>query len=397
MQDHTFKKVIVSNTATPGSNYAPEKIALFDEAGERVTIPSQVSLNSQYRRVITPQMYGAKGDGSTDDTVALQAAFSAASTGRCSLFIPAVADCYVFSTISLTGEVSLDVFGESYSMRSGAGFGDSQWVTPGVFRPKGSVLRSTATSGNAITVGDGTTAVLSKLSSFLVVGPGSGSSTGTTNQWLGGLLQNISGDTALKVSSEGSTYQGFHYESTTKPTNTITMPAGSGNEFSTWYGTHPISIDITITGGGSNHFRNMRLLSTAVNIVLTAGSGSISDFSGTAPTISGASAGNYRQMNVGSYALATTSGAVAVVAGQKVQFDGGSGNNYIKRDTGTGNTEIGAGSGITKATGKIVAATGIGVGNSASASALGTLSKKMEVFDASGASLGFVPIYTTIT
>jgi hypothetical protein len=33
MQDHTFKKVIVSDTATPGSNYAPERIALFDEAG----------------------------------------------------------------------------------------------------------------------------------------------------------------------------------------------------------------------------------------------------------------------------------------------------------------------------------------------------------------------------
>jgi hypothetical protein len=46
---------------------------------------------------------------------------------------------------------------------------------------------------------------------------------------------------------------------------------------------------------------------------------------------------------------------------------------------------------------KVLTTAGIGVGNSASASALGTLSKKMEVFDASGNSLGFVPIYTTIT
>lgn len=46
---------------------------------------------------------------------------------------------------------------------------------------------------------------------------------------------------------------------------------------------------------------------------------------------------------------------------------------------------------------KVLATGGIGVGNSASASSLGTLSKKMEVFDAAGASLGFVPIYTSIT
>jgi hypothetical protein len=46
---------------------------------------------------------------------------------------------------------------------------------------------------------------------------------------------------------------------------------------------------------------------------------------------------------------------------------------------------------------KLITAVGLGVGNSASATAVGTLSRKMEVFDASGASLGFVPIYTTIT
>ena len=47
--------------------------------------------------------------------------------------------------------------------------------------------------------------------------------------------------------------------------------------------------------------------------------------------------------------------------------------------------------------GKALASGGIGVGNSAAASALGTVTKKMEVFDAAGASLGFVPIYDAIT
>ena len=39
----------------------------------------------------------------------------------------------------------------------------------------------------------------------------------------------------------------------------------------------------------------------------------------------------------------------------------------------------------------------LGVGNSASATTPGTVTKKMQVFDASGASLGYVPIYDAIT
>lgn len=52
---------------------------------------------------------------------------------------------------------------------------------------------------------------------------------------------------------------------------------------------------------------------------------------------------------------------------------------------------------VLKTDGKFLAAAGIGVGNSAAASALGTLTRKMEVFDAAGASIGFVPIYGSIT
>lgn len=47
-------------------------------------------------------------------------------------------------------------------------------------------------------------------------------------------------------------------------------------------------------------------------------------------------------------------------------------------------------------TGQMRAAS-LGVGNSASASTLGTVTKKIEVFDASGVSLGFVPVYDAIT
>jgi hypothetical protein len=50
-----------------------------------------------------------------------------------------------------------------------------------------------------------------------------------------------------------------------------------------------------------------------------------------------------------------------------------------------------------KTTGKLIATTGLGVGNSAAATTPGAVVRKMEVFDAAGVSLGFVPIYSTIT
>lgn len=46
---------------------------------------------------------------------------------------------------------------------------------------------------------------------------------------------------------------------------------------------------------------------------------------------------------------------------------------------------------------KLLAALGIGVGNAVAATTPGAVVKKMEVFDASGVSLGFVPIYGAIT
>lgn len=55
------------------------------------------------------------------------------------------------------------------------------------------------------------------------------------------------------------------------------------------------------------------------------------------------------------------------------------------------------GANVLRTFGKFLADGGLGVGNSATATTLGTLSRKMEVFDNNGNSIGFVPIYTTIT
>jgi len=53
--------------------------------------------------------------------------------------------------------------------------------------------------------------------------------------------------------------------------------------------------------------------------------------------------------------------------------------------------------GVVAVTGKILGTAGLGVGNSAAATTPGTVVKKIEVFDASGASLGFIAVYDAIT
>jgi hypothetical protein len=54
------------------------------------------------------------------------------------------------------------------------------------------------------------------------------------------------------------------------------------------------------------------------------------------------------------------------------------------------------GAGLLKTSHKLLATLGIGVGNSAAATTPGTVTKKIEVFDASGVSLGFIPVYDAI-
>lgn len=52
---------------------------------------------------------------------------------------------------------------------------------------------------------------------------------------------------------------------------------------------------------------------------------------------------------------------------------------------------------ILKTDDMLVATVGIGVGNSATANTLGTVTRKIEVFSASGVSIGFLPVYDAIT
>jgi hypothetical protein len=62
-----------------------------------------------------------------------------------------------------------------------------------------------------------------------------------------------------------------------------------------------------------------------------------------------------------------------------------------------GTERLRAGTVDTEAFGKLLARDGIGVGNSASATSLGSVTDKMQVYDDDGNSLGYLPIYDAIT
>ena len=77
-----------------------------------------------------------------------------------------------------------------------------------------------------------------------------------------------------------------------------------------------------------------------------------------------------------------------------IQLDGGTSGGVDIQTTGSNRVTV---TGEISGSKKIIAAQGLGVGNSVAATTPGSVVKKMQVFDQFGASLGFIPIYSTIT
>lgn len=87
----------------------------------------------------------------------------------------------------------------------------------------------------------------------------------------------------------------------------------------------------------------------------------------------------------------TISGSTAANTGGNIVLGGTGAPTVTLRSAATAGLTVLSG-------GKAVANVGLGVGNSAAATvAVGTLANKFEVFDAAGASIGFVPVYASIT
>lgn len=124
--------------------------------------------------VINVKDYGAKGDNSTDDTVAINAAIVAAGYGG-TVFFPR--GRYVYTAIVNDRAAFLE--GSGYHIqRDGTGtFGDNANYND-VTKITGTVLRCTATSGDSINHVDTITHTGGGISNMAILGPGSGTTVG---------------------------------------------------------------------------------------------------------------------------------------------------------------------------------------------------------------------------
>ena len=117
--------------------------------------------------------YGATGDGVTNDTIALQAAIDATPEGG-TLYFPV--GTYLFSNITISE--SIEIFGEGWYVKPNRPFGNAEWLLPDAYG--GAVLKSTATSGAAITFSNNSLVKHFRMQNVAVIGPGTGTSIGVS-------------------------------------------------------------------------------------------------------------------------------------------------------------------------------------------------------------------------
>jgi hypothetical protein len=116
--------------------------------------------------------YGAVGDNTVDCTTAFQAAIDDCPDGG-TVFIP-VGKFKLTSAITTSKAVQLT--GAGFTNASQAPFGDAAWADTTKFG--GTVLISTQTSGAIFSIGDPAVNQCFQVSNLMLVGPGTGTSTG---------------------------------------------------------------------------------------------------------------------------------------------------------------------------------------------------------------------------
>lgn len=124
-------------------------------------------------RGIPVEWFGTKGDGVTDDTTAITNAIAQVPEGSVLRFRPVT---YLFSNLVVNRRVKLA--GSGWFNSANAVFGDASWTT--ATNHGGTILKSTATTGNALKlfISGSSGASGFGMSDILLLGPGSGTSTG---------------------------------------------------------------------------------------------------------------------------------------------------------------------------------------------------------------------------
>lgn len=100
------------------------------------------TLGERFADIVNVRDFGAKGDGVTDDTAAIQAAVDCASEKGCRVFIPATGAAYVTSQ-SVIVKRGVSIFGDSHNGYNGSAASNAEYAKAGTtINPKG-------TSGSA--------------------------------------------------------------------------------------------------------------------------------------------------------------------------------------------------------------------------------------------------------
>ena len=100
------------------------------------------TLGERFADIVNVKDFGAKGDGVTDDTAAIQAALNCAAEKGCRVFIPATGAAYVTSQ-SVIVKRGVSIFGDSHNGYNGSAASNAEYAKAGTtINPKG-------TSGSA--------------------------------------------------------------------------------------------------------------------------------------------------------------------------------------------------------------------------------------------------------
>lgn len=221
---------------------------------------------------------------------------------------------------------------------------------------------------------------------------------------------NATGLTTLPGGGD-ATHNAIQWSATAAGDTSITVPPSTGRVPVTAGQTYTVAANISRSGGTGNGRIDVTFYDAGGSSVGTATTGSVAMSSGynRLVAVSTVAPAGAVKLGLAWRVLAATLGETCLMrdftvnVGTSSTFSTPGSNTSTVDQNGVTSTsgavlDMGVATpGVIAATGKVTASAGLGVGNSAAASTPGTVVKKIQVFDASGTSLGYIAVYNAIT
>lgn len=407
-----------------------------EELAKHLTQSQMSSFFIDKMGIISVKSYGAKGDGVTDDTVAIQAAFAAAAPSI--VFFPAGTYKVTSTLLFQSGHILMGVSGPqkntgqstiSFAGISGAVLApktptsntvnvkiinltlDGRTTSSPVLdftrtsysRAQECWVHGTAASAvgillDAVTTGQCYFNIIDQAKIEMANGTAVRFTRGANvNQIIGGKIGNSRIGVEFLSASAGNTLIGTDFED--NAIKHIYVDAGFNNAISCHFEGAPIGLDITAAGSSFGRYGN-HYATTVTTIVQDASTQSL---------VFEALPGEKTYLTVGRTKILSDWFSVSTFLRIDPMPWSGTANSlvtffYDVNTTGSREINLYKGDGtatiqikLNAASGKVLAVGGIGVGNALAATTPGSVVKKIEVFDATGASIGYIPVYNTIT